>query len=41
MGCPLRDRDDCTECTDEKREDKYAELIEQAMLMEDEKNLRR
>lgn len=43
MGCPLRNhcRDDCTECTEEKRQDKYADLIDQAMLREDERKLQR
>jgi hypothetical protein len=37
MGCPYRDhcRDDCEECTEEKRQDKLAELIDQAMLREE------
>jgi hypothetical protein len=39
MGCPLRDicRDDCDKCTEEKMQDKYADLIEQAMLREEER----
>jgi len=43
MGCPLRDhcRDDCEDCTEEKQQDKYVDLIDQAMLREDERKLQR